>query len=713
MEQLRAHLGVIHDHFKGLYNPGADEAFAMEIEFKITEDNILAIKQARPWVFGPAEDVPPPAPTIEAVIPGLGTLAVSWTAPGSDGGVAVSAYDLRYIRSNVPNRADSAWTLQNGVWVSGSGRLEHTLTGLDGGVEYEVQVRAVNNAGPGEWSSGSTGTTRASPSRPTPRPPTGGGGGGGSPVNRPPVFEDADGDAITETDREIAEDAASGAEIGEPVAATDPEADALTYTLSGDDAASFNIDPSTGQLTTANALDHSVKTSYTATVTATDPSGATAEVQVTITVILMSFDCSSGEAVGDPVDNPGLVADCEALLRSRDRLAGSAALNWSEDTPIAEWDGVRPSGTPRRVTWLYLPRRGLDGMIPADLGSLVGLKGLYLHHNELAGPVPPQLGELSNLGHLTLHRNRLVGEIPAGLGDLNDLVFLSLYGNDLTGEIPAELGNLSNLRWLYLHSNKSKDGGGGLSGPIPATFGDLSNLERLMLYGNSLSGEIPAELGELSNLQSLLLHGNEFTGEIPAELGNLSSLRYLWLDDNDLTGEIPARLSNLSNLRWLSLYGNNLSGPIPSELGDLYALRLLILDRNELSGAIPTRLGELSELTWLDLNGNELSGPIPGELGNLSALEHLYLHNNDLSGSVPADLGNLTNLTNLTNLWLRDNRLSGQIPPSLGDLPSLQRVRIGGNAFTGCIPGGLLDGPNWYSDATELGLPVCGNGDGS
>ena len=50
--QLRRHLQAIHDHFEGLYDPGPDEPFAMEIEFKITSDDVLSIKQARPWVFG-------------------------------------------------------------------------------------------------------------------------------------------------------------------------------------------------------------------------------------------------------------------------------------------------------------------------------------------------------------------------------------------------------------------------------------------------------------------------------------------------------------------------------------------------------------------------------------------------------------------------------------------------------------------------------------
>ncbi len=62
MQQLRGHLTTIRDHFEGLYNPAPGEPFAMEIEFKITSANILAIKQARPWVFGHTGQVSPPPP---------------------------------------------------------------------------------------------------------------------------------------------------------------------------------------------------------------------------------------------------------------------------------------------------------------------------------------------------------------------------------------------------------------------------------------------------------------------------------------------------------------------------------------------------------------------------------------------------------------------------------------------------------------------------
>ena len=74
-------------------------------------------------------------------------------------------------------------------------------------------------------------------------------------------------------------------------------------------------------------------------------------------------DCSSGIAVTDPDDNPGLVSDCEVLLAARDILAGSAGLNWSAGLPIEEWDGIRIVGSPERVDSLTLNDLELNGVI--------------------------------------------------------------------------------------------------------------------------------------------------------------------------------------------------------------------------------------------------------------------------------------------------------------------------------------------------------------
>ncbi len=50
-EELREHMRRIHNRFKVLYDASIEEKFAMEIEFKVTADGRLAVKQARPWVF--------------------------------------------------------------------------------------------------------------------------------------------------------------------------------------------------------------------------------------------------------------------------------------------------------------------------------------------------------------------------------------------------------------------------------------------------------------------------------------------------------------------------------------------------------------------------------------------------------------------------------------------------------------------------------------
>ena len=87
-------------------------------------------------------------------------------------------------------------------------------------------------------------------------------------VNEAPSF------ASTTATRSIAENTASGQNIGSAVSATDVDANTtLTYTLGGDDAASFSIVGTSGQLQTSAALDYETKNAYSVTVTAADGTG--------------------------------------------------------------------------------------------------------------------------------------------------------------------------------------------------------------------------------------------------------------------------------------------------------------------------------------------------------------------------------------------------------------------------------------------------------
>ena len=170
-------------------------------------------------------------------------------------------------------------------------------------------------------------------------------------------------------------------------------------------------------------------------------------------------------------DNPGLVEDCQTLLRIRDTLAGDSLLSWRADIPIRDWEGVSVEGDPPRVRRLVLST------------------GSHTDTPWLTGVIPPELGNLSELEWLNLGFSALTGSIPAELGNLSKLEGLRLMRNYLTGSIPPELGNLVNLKSLDLRDNM-------LSGDVPPELGSLENLESLQLHGNNLSGCVPAVLAD-------------------------------------------------------------------------------------------------------------------------------------------------------------------------------------------------------------------------
>ncbi len=98
--------------------------------------------------------------------------------------------------------------------------------------------------------------------------------------NRPPVFTEG-----SSTTRSIAENTASGTNIGSPVSATDADDDTLTYSLGGTNANAFTIVSKTGRLKTKAALDHETKSSYSVTITADDGNGGSASINVKINII--------------------------------------------------------------------------------------------------------------------------------------------------------------------------------------------------------------------------------------------------------------------------------------------------------------------------------------------------------------------------------------------------------------------------------------------
>ena len=139
--------------------------------------------------------------------------------------------------------------------------------------------------------------------------------------------------------RLVSEDAEGGDDVGAAVTATDVDNDTLTYSHSGIDAFSFEIDPDSGQITVAfgTTFDIATQDTYEITVEARDEDRATATVEVTITVVtgpvVVVTPPSGGGGGGGPTPSE---ADFEwTVTRDIDELDSG------HDKPSGQWsDGA-------------------------------------------------------------------------------------------------------------------------------------------------------------------------------------------------------------------------------------------------------------------------------------------------------------------------------------------------------------------------------------
>ena len=546
-------------------------------------------------------------------------------------------------------------------------------------------------------------------------------------TNNPPTFS-----AIHPT-RSVAENTPAGANIGSPISATDPDqGDTLTYTLAGNDAASFDIVATTGQLQTKSDLDYEMKSGYSVMVTATDPSGASDTITVTISV--MNLD--------EPPDAPA-----EPRVTETPASDTSLEVSWTAPSnpgpPITDYDVQYREGSSRAFT----PVPSSDINVADRTATITGLTtgatyevqvratnadgtgpwsdsgmGMPSVNNPpafsaarttrsveentaagtdidppvsatdpnaddtltyiLSGPdaasfdILPGTGQLRTKAALDYETKFSYSvTITVSDGEFTDTITVTITVTDMHPGCASAVGNGANTG-LANDCEALLDSKATLQGPTGslnwATFTPIAQWDGITLRGT------PKRVTRL-----LLRKMPQLNGTIPGALGRLNGLENLSLYANGLTGPIPAELGNLSRLKVMYINNNNLSGTIPAELGNLNNLERLWLHRNRLSGSIPTQLGSLTNLEWLSIYGNSLSGSILTRLGRLSKLKVLYLHVNQLSGSIPTQLGSLTNLQ-LLYLW--GNRLTGAIPTELGSLSNLRVLSLGRNQLTGAIP---------------------------
>jgi ELWxxDGT repeat protein len=128
--------------------------------FKISAINVAGPGTPSPNSPPVTPRTTPLEPTAISGTPGNGQVSLTWTAPSSNGGAAITDYSIRYSADN-----GATWVRFNdGI----SPATSATVTGLTNGIPYVFKVSAINVAGPGIPSANSPPVTpRSTPLEPT------------------------------------------------------------------------------------------------------------------------------------------------------------------------------------------------------------------------------------------------------------------------------------------------------------------------------------------------------------------------------------------------------------------------------------------------------------------------------------------------------------------------------------------------------------------
>ena len=147
-------------------------------------------------------------------------------------------------------------------------------------------------------------------------------------ANSPPEFPSTEDGA-----RSVDENTAAGSNIGSPIAATDADSDTRTYSISGEDAASFEVVSTSGQLRTREALDFETTRTYSFTMSVHDGvdvhgnADTTTDDTITVTV-----------TVNDADDPPRITGPTYKEYREGGMSAVATYSAADQDEPATLWD---------------------------------------------------------------------------------------------------------------------------------------------------------------------------------------------------------------------------------------------------------------------------------------------------------------------------------------------------------------------------------------
>lgn len=405
-------------------------------------------------------------------------------------------------------------------------------------------------------------------------------------------------------------------------------------------------------------------------------------VVVLLTIFMLS--CSVGAtAACNPLDRDSLLA-----LSLNISAPASSPLDWNSSVDCCLWEGILCVDTTKhgnpRVTQIWLPARGLRGIISPSITSLTQLSDLNLSRNSLTGSIPSGFfSSLDRLQVLDLSYNRLGGEFPSSSAYSNGaLQTVDISSNNFYGTIPPSFLDQAVTAGALISFNVSHNS---FTGPIPVSSLCTNNSSRnsvrfLDFSYNVFTGQIASGLGLCSTLEIFRAGFNDLWGPIPSDIYDAVALVELSVPANQLTGTIEDGVVRLTNLEVLELYSNNLDGLIPRDIGKLSNLESLLLHINNLTGSLPPSLSNCANLTTLILRVNQFNGDLSVfDFSNLVNLTTLDIGNNRFHGSIPKSF---YSCKKLRAVRMSTNQLTGEILPDVIALQSLSFISVSNNTLT-------------------------------
>ena len=532
-------------------------------------------------------------------------------------------------------------------------------------------------------------------------------------ANNAPVFAD------DSTTRSVEENTASGENIGDPITATDADADdTLTYSLEGTDASSFSIDSETGQIQTSAALDYDTKNSYTVTVKVEDDSGASNNSD-TITVTINVTEESTEPAITPVADRTPEI---------RDEIVNQiSGVDSAADVTAADLESVQ---------WVHVGEQGISSLKSGDLDGLTNLWWLSLRDNNLSSLPGDLFSDNTSLSIIDLSGNQF-SSLPDGLfKGLTSLNSLELDDNS-TNPIPFTV-------------NIEADGLGYMKATIPigAPFDFVIPITVTNgTYGGGLT-KLIVNKGDVESETGFVTRTDGTTDAVTVDIGTLPDLPegdgihyvgFILQKSSDLpvtvieAGETPTSDNNppiftdgSSTTRSVAEnmpIATNIGTPIGatdedsdtltySYIGDDTSFFTLDTSNGQLSTKIEHNYERRNSYSFIlfvnDGNGGSASIDVTISISDVDENDP-FAPLEDRSPEVAAAILNaipdassfddvtLDQLTAITELNLSNKSISELYSNDFHSLSGLTNIRLGNNSFT-TLPSGLFNGLTSLTD---------------